>query len=114
MTESVTPELTELEQVARLAAEAALAALPDLAPRLLAVEESLAQILATLATAAGPDGGGARLAARLDAIEQAPTPAPAIDPSLAERLTAVEQALTDLGALPQLAPLVVTLERTNP
>lgn len=63
------PEPTEIETVARLAAEAATRALPDNAPRLAAVEETLRQILAALAAAAGPEGNAAQLGARLAAVE---------------------------------------------
>ena len=64
------PEPTELETVARLAAEAATRAIPNPEDRLAAVEKSLAEILAALAAAAGPDGNAARLARRLDEAEQ--------------------------------------------
>lgn len=67
------PEPTEIEIVARLAAEAATRAMPDYGPRLTAAETSLAEILAALAAAAGPDGNAAKLDARLSAVEQALT-----------------------------------------
>jgi len=68
--EPAAPEPTTLETVARLAAEAALRAIPDLGPRLDAAEIRLAEILDALAAAASPEGNAARLAARLDDLEQ--------------------------------------------
>jgi hypothetical protein len=69
-TDPATPEPTRLERVAQLAAEAAVRARPDHGPRLEAVEGQLAEILAALAAAAGPDGNAARLDARLTAVER--------------------------------------------
>ena len=89
------PEPTALETVARLAAEAAVRAIPDPFARLELAEQGLAEIRQILAAAAGPDGGSARLSARLELVEQilaspAPDPAPA---RLEARLELVEQAL---------------------
>ena len=69
------PEPTELESIARLAAEAAVQAMQrqipeDLVPRLELVEQGLAEIREMLAAAAGPQGGSARLGARLEAAER--------------------------------------------
>lgn len=58
-----------METVARLAAEAAAGARPDLSPRLEALETSVQQILDALTAAAGPEGNAAKLAARLEAVE---------------------------------------------
>lgn len=69
--EPVTPEPTDLERVAQLAAEAATRALPaDPTPRLDALERSVQQILQALNVAASPEGNAAKLAGRLDAVEK--------------------------------------------
>lgn len=66
----VIPEPSPLETVARLAAEAASRARPDYGPRLEQAEAALQEILAALAAAAGPNGNAARLAERLDRVEE--------------------------------------------
>ena len=63
------PEETTEERIARLAAEAVNRARPDLSARLAAAEQGIAELIATLTAAAGPDGNGARLAARLGQVE---------------------------------------------
>lgn len=67
------PEETEIQRVARLAAEAATRTKPDHTARIEALETALAEILAALAAAAGPEGNAARLAGRLTAAEDAIT-----------------------------------------
>jgi len=70
----VTPEPSQLETVARLAAEAVVRALPDPTSqdaRIAAVEDQAKQILQLLTAAAGPEGNAAKLAARLAEVEAA-------------------------------------------
>jgi hypothetical protein len=103
----IVPEPTQLETVARLAAEAVARALPDHTETIEQLVREVAEIRQTLAAAAGPDGGSARLSARLDAAEQALTD---IARTAAEpRPEPGQQKLID-----DLRLKVAKLERTKP
>ena len=65
-------EPSELETVARLAAEAVVRALPprpDHEDRITAAEQQITALLQLLTAAAGPEGNAAKLAGRLDQVE---------------------------------------------